>query len=322
MVPRNKFNKEVKSFETYYQRPLELCLATTCIRQTFFKNKTINRYLARSSDQVAFGKKNPLLKGTHAEKKAAQNDYYELHIYKHLPDVIPFRSKGVNSAFFYNRKTPDRATAIFAHKFHSLNKQHHLIYVDDRVLDMAGVVGDLKKVLDNAHLTKYNAIFRIYSVTHKAHTTSLLVIMNQAYHSPLAAVSLNSEECNSFFKYLKNNFFTHQCYQIPFIQMDYCLQQASDDVNCVLYSLNFINALVSYLSELGHAQETLDMAEKTYVDHEQGIQLRNVLSHELKQFLPFYFDQSTGYPKSLETLREYHLRQRWDLGSESLALHL
>lgn len=108
--------------------------------------------------------------------------------------------------------------------------------------------------------------------------------------------------------------------QISFINSCHDLQ-VKGDYNCGLYTFNFLQAIVELLRDQEKAERVYQLAlqlndsdipEKR---NEAKKELAWVFKEELKDYLPFYYDQN-GLKKNEKELREYHLRQRWDLDGQ------
>lgn len=105
-----------------------------------------------------------------------------------------------------------------------------------------------------------------------------------------------------------------------FIDVSHHLQQSADDQNCVLYSMNFIQAMVEMLKQQELAERVYELARVVKTDPGAMETLVHIFREDLKTFLPCYYDITTGAPKSREELEAFHLNQRWEIGGKSLSI--
>ena len=114
---------------------------------------------------------------------------------------------------------------------------------------------------------------------------------------------------------------THQP-KMPIISVPHPLQyEGENDNNCVLYSMQMIEALVNLLDEPCKAELVFKWAEaanKKNLDAQD--ELFDFFSDTFRTYLPCYYNPITREPKSPRELREFHLRQRWNIGSESFSM--
>jgi hypothetical protein len=106
----------------------------------------------------------------------------------------------------------------------------------------------------------------------------------------------------------------------PFIDVSHDLQEAADDRNCALYSLNFIKAISELLKSPEIVNHIVELARSSTRDPSAIEQLVHIFREDLKAYLPCYYDRDTGLPKSPEEVEAFHLSQRWELGSKSVEL--
>ena len=106
-----------------------------------------------------------------------------------------------------------------------------------------------------------------------------------------------------------------------FIDASHHLQVAADDANCGIYSFNFIHALIEMLKNPDIAEQAYQLAVATD-QHKPTAETRlvRIFQEELKAYLPCYYERETGLPKSIDELSDFHLKQRWTMGGQSLAL--
>lgn len=106
----------------------------------------------------------------------------------------------------------------------------------------------------------------------------------------------------------------------PFIDVSHHLQQRDDDRNCVLYSTNFIQAMVEMLKQPAVADRVFELARNVKTNPAAIETLVHIFREDLKAYLPCYYDRATGTPKSDSELEAFHLNQRWELGGKSLSI--
>lgn len=106
----------------------------------------------------------------------------------------------------------------------------------------------------------------------------------------------------------------------PLIDASHHLQLEEDDLNCALYSLNFIKAITQMLTDPAIADRIYRLAESVKKDPAAAQELTHIFQEELKQFLPQYYDQETKEPRTAAELEEFHLKQRWLMGALSISL--
>ena len=104
-----------------------------------------------------------------------------------------------------------------------------------------------------------------------------------------------------------------------FIPIAFSLQQEEDDENCVIYSKNFIQALIALLSQPEEAERIVELARdvchQSSNASESEAALVKIFLQDIKTFLPCYFDPQTGSQKESAAIKQFHLNERWDLGS-------
>jgi hypothetical protein len=106
--------------------------------------------------------------------------------------------------------------------------------------------------------------------------------------------------------------------KIPLIDATHPIQVQSDDMNCALYSLNFLNAIAQLTKTQGQTIYGLAMKvnQGSNGQKQQASQaLSRIFREDLKKFLPQYYD-SYGRLKSKQSIKDFHLRQRWDMASD------
>jgi hypothetical protein len=105
---------------------------------------------------------------------------------------------------------------------------------------------------------------------------------------------------------------------IPFINASHNLDLEEYDPDAGLYSLNFRRAIGSMLKDKTIADNIYQLAKK--VDQGEARaqeELAHIFREDLKVYLPCYYEN--GQTKSPEAIKDFHLRQRWNIGSEKLA---
>lgn len=110
--------------------------------------------------------------------------------------------------------------------------------------------------------------------------------------------------------------------QVPFIDSSHSLQVEEDDENCYLYSCNFLKAII-HLFEVNESanriyQFALDLNDSDNLEKrgEAENALRQIFKEKLKDYLPYY--NKDGTKKTAQELKDYHLKQRWDVGSKGM----
>jgi hypothetical protein len=106
----------------------------------------------------------------------------------------------------------------------------------------------------------------------------------------------------------------------PFVDASHHLQQAADDQNCVLYSMNFIQALTEMLKQPAVADRVFELACAIKTSPTAMEDLVHIFQEDLKADLPCYYDAVTKASKSPTALEDFHLQQRWEIGGKSLSL--
>jgi len=106
-----------------------------------------------------------------------------------------------------------------------------------------------------------------------------------------------------------------------FIDVSHQLQTDLDDFNCVLYGLNFIYGIVNLLNEPGMAEKITGLSREiaNVPDESARDQLVEIFREQLKTHLPYYYDK-TGQICSEQEIRNFHINERWELGTESVHL--
>lgn len=110
---------------------------------------------------------------------------------------------------------------------------------------------------------------------------------------------------------------TSQKPRTPFINASHHLQQASDDKNCVLYSLNFVRGIAEMLKQPAIAERVFALAYKLRMENDTNAEkdLMHIFQEELKAYLPYY---QAGKTRTSKEIEDFHLRQRWKMGGFSL----
>ena len=113
----------------------------------------------------------------------------------------------------------------------------------------------------------------------------------------------------------------YDCRPVEFINASNVLQTAKDDNNCALYTFNTMQAIVKMLQDKDNSEviykEALRIGHGTNEEYLQArIELAKIFQENLKPYLSCYYN-SDGAPKSESELKEFHLKQRWELGSRA-----
>lgn len=106
----------------------------------------------------------------------------------------------------------------------------------------------------------------------------------------------------------------------PFIDVSHHLQLNSDDENCVLYVVNFIQGMVEMLKQPGMLDKVTSFAAAAQENVSAKEDLVRIFQDELRVYLPCYYDEATGIAKSQEALEAFHLKQRWEMGSKAISM--
>lgn len=104
----------------------------------------------------------------------------------------------------------------------------------------------------------------------------------------------------------------------PFIPVSCNLQIDENDNNCVLYGLNFAEAVTNLLSDNNQADAIYDLACSATTNSQSIDTLNQIFQENLKKYLPCYYDPSTLAEKSHAEIEIFHLNQRWSLGNKFL----
>lgn len=105
----------------------------------------------------------------------------------------------------------------------------------------------------------------------------------------------------------------------PFIDVSHHLQQDADDLNCALYNMNFIQAVVDMLKQPEVADRVVKLARVIKSNSSALEALVHIFQEDLKAYLPCYYDIATRAPKSHDELEIFHLNQRWEIGGKSVS---
>lgn len=107
--------------------------------------------------------------------------------------------------------------------------------------------------------------------------------------------------------------------KIPFIDASHSLQ-TSGDLNCAVYGFNFSKAIAAMLQDTMISDEIYQLAESVDKGNDDAKnQLSHIFKEKLKSYLPCYYDQN-NQAKSHADIKEYHMKQRWNMDSELLAM--
>ncbi|MBN9543551.1 MAG: hypothetical protein J0G32_07180 [Alphaproteobacteria bacterium] len=99
------------------------------------------------------------------------------------------------------------------------------------------------------------------------------------------------------------------------------MSEASEDQNCAIYGINFIKAIVEILKTPEQAILIKKLASEIHDNNNSDAitEIQNIFQNDLKQYLPMYYD-ADGKARPYEEIRKHHLKQRWNIGSESFAV--
>lgn len=103
------------------------------------------------------------------------------------------------------------------------------------------------------------------------------------------------------------------------IDASHHLQTTAGDMNCSLFTYNFIKAMISLLNQPNKANEIYQLAqEASQNDLSAQQQLVAIFRDDLKVYLPCYYDENQS-EKSQNQICDFHRHQRWDLGNLAIA---
>jgi hypothetical protein len=107
--------------------------------------------------------------------------------------------------------------------------------------------------------------------------------------------------------------------QVTIINASNVLQTARDDKSCALYTFNTLQAVVKLLEKKENSEKVYRHALNIAHGKESKKQvsqkaMQTIFREDIKPLLPCYFNNN-GKPKSESELKEFHLKQRWQLGS-------
>lgn len=125
------------------------------------------------------------------------------------------------------------------------------------------------------------------------------------------AFLVNSWVSPKYLSIMKEKLNTHYLKQnsIPLFEASHPLQKDSDH-SCTIYSKNFIYAICKLLNEDKRFAYQLHNANPM-----EAQKLAKNLVKKMKPYLPMYYKKGNG-KRSLEQIRDYHLLERWRMGSE------
>ena len=97
------------------------------------------------------------------------------------------------------------------------------------------------------------------------------------------------------------------------------IQTANDDKNCAVFTFNTMQAVVKMLEDKNNSETIYNHALKLVHGNDDEKRqsetaLIKIFREDLKAYLPCYFN-SDGTLKPESELKEFHLKQRWQLGS-------
>lgn len=106
--------------------------------------------------------------------------------------------------------------------------------------------------------------------------------------------------------------------KIPLVNASHNLQIGLGDKNCSLYSINFLEGIQKLLLSEGPGVYKLakQLDEGNSSEKQQATQkLEEIFQNKLKKYLPCYYDTNLER-KTSEQIKEFHIHQRWDIGSD------
>ena len=305
------FIKGIKLLDNTYN--LQTMRHSHKLRKLLFSNPSVINHLSRSSETITFHDDHPVL------------DEYELKIYELLENYLPYRGNSGTRKFYdsitdkaimgkYKVKTLDHNMYI-----HSPCNFVEVLTVILHAIQPSEQPGAVK--FPETHCCAF-LFFPIEQTTENSttkekgkHAYTIMVIFDNLKKQPLAIIILDSGKLN------KQNFdmINERCLGKA-IDASHDLQTTKENKNCALYTINFLQdvqkllkneTVYDYVYKNATLFTTENEAEKTQAIKNLQFVFKNLLSYQM----PCYYDQS-GKKKSDKQIKEFHLRQRWDIGSE------
>ena len=318
-----QFVAAVAEFERAHERKITKFLSSSlpedqALIEEFFTHPIIYNYLSRKADTVHFLNNKP------ADSCLTP---IEVEIYKLRPDLFPFRNETDNDGFYLSGA--GKSTNFYL----SLqNRYNH----ENLSITSARDIYEIREHLDRRLSEKSDRLERFILTPNwkDGHATCMVHIVNPESRRVMASVFINSWQHQDYVNFLSYRFNLDATQavenniqvdpndvtrrKIPFIDVSHQLQVLNEDSNCTLYGYNFIEAIAKMLGEPSKAKRIFELAEA--VD-KGGLQasneLQGIFAEELKNYLPCYYENKKN--KIPDDIKEFHLQQRWNLGSEILS---
>ncbi|MBF0207120.1 MAG: hypothetical protein HQK53_09545 [Oligoflexia bacterium] len=323
---RRSFVDEIRSFEQIEHITLDELLNGVVendmavaprvqLRKIFFSKPNIINYLSRDSSQVVFLSDYPAL-----DLDMDEASEYELLIYNSsLATMIPYRGKGneyqgdyqLNQ--FYSRGSPKFVGTI--PRLRQALSPQVFTYGPNDIYEIRDTVASLLTPIGYNSISPNNK-FLLFPMGKDDHAATFIVILaennqpSQLERRPLAVIFINSWNNPQYTNYLKVRWnMNDQVKNIPWIDASHNIQLDKGDGNCALYSINFLASIQDFLANESNRSRVYNSALHTDTD---GMQ--HIFQEELKPYLPFYYDIN-GETLPNIARKNYHLRQRWDIGN-------
>ena len=325
---REAFIQVIKDFEQTHSSSLKTILedqSNTRARDYFLTHPVIQAYLSRST--IQFVDTHPLLQDSSKKEEYDITDHYELEVYRALPGIFPYRNvEHITQPTFYTQYTTFND---------SLFKEYYQGTTDIIVgegADVYSVAEKMNRLFSRPrHTTPDSARFFLNPTTiMNNHGYVTLNIVDPAIPCILATLVLNAEQLKDFFKEVKyrtdlnfepNKYFKSESWdgsKWVLIDASHDLQTDADDNNCALYTANFIQAIVEFLKKPEIANRVYSLAHSLESDPNAKKELIKMFQVDLRAYLPCYYDVKTGAQKPKQDLINFHLQQRWKLGTALL----
>lgn len=305
------------------------------LRKEFFSNPIIHSYLARRADTIRFLRNKP---------DAGYLTPLELEIYELSSDLFLFREDATNDYFYYSGAQGNGF--LFGTKFFETLKKS---YNNSTLCVTSSMNVDAIRL----HLNKISffvknptpdqekcPLFLLTPNWNDNHATIMVHIFDPESGQVLSSIFINSWLSKQYSDFITKQFNSEQyphfldsseeneakkttaqiisqrC--IPFIDASHDIQAAQDDGNCSLYGYNFLDAIAKMLNDKEIAEKIVKLAKLVSEKNvEAEYALQRIFTEDLKNYLPCYYVD--GQKKSFADLKEFHLAQRWNLGSDLLS---
>jgi DNA-directed RNA polymerase subunit L len=327
-VTREEFIRIVKTFEHTHGNSLKNILqdqGNVRARDYFLTHPVIQAYLSRST--IKFVDNHPLLQDSLKKEEYDTTDHYELEVYRALPGIFPFRDvKHITQPTFYTQYT------IFNDSLFKEYYQGTTDIIVGKGDDVYSVAEQMNRLFSRSRYpTPDSARFFLNPTTIMSnHGYVTLNIVDPSIPCILATLVLNAEHLKEFYPEVKkriglqfepNKYFKSESWdgsKWVLIDASHDLQTDADDNNCALYTANFIQAIVDFLKKPEIANRVYSLAHSLESDPDAKKELIKMFQVDLRANFPCYYDVKTGAQKPKQDLINFHLQQRWKLGTALL----